>query len=989
MDIIRGRWFGRPETEQAAPPSEPPAVTHDASPKVEPFTVALVQSQAAEEPESVVASGEAVEAPSSGVPVKDAPGQPAGKSEQGGAPGLFSRFWGGTVEKTRAHGPLATPLQAESESAEVQGSEQCDERSDAPLHAPEACESTHSISSRAACSTPSTPPSSGLFQRLFGSLQSEDTSSPVSSVGLHTTVVGTSMPSEPESEGTPIEDVPLEPAECTPRSDVARVSFMGAMSAVMEEDGDDDGDQDAPAPAKPFEELCDERRTTALLIVFRVPPKGEGVSDMHSLEAVEKSARKDEVAGRRGMGLGLRTRRYTFDGGLPQLEGRTVLHVSADPSTLKRLAEASSLKKLRRTPGETRGATRVGTTCSSFSKHGTGDSFLAPSPRSVHRVGTVGSFTRSSSGSLPERAVRGGLSKALTRGTSMFWPRLNYGFTREDDETHFYHWAPFSCREATQFEPGERDTLFTPAETLQLLLWRVHMGAVPKSLYEQLDTTNEPPWLIHGRDQDWPALRLAEMLGVVEAIWSLHEDVDKPTWKVLQPRLTDFLRSNEDRLSSTRSYFSPYCALYFLFCDEYLKFLKFPAVVGLLVFVMRLYRPEWDKILWPVIALFISVWSTLFLEHWKRQSAVFAHQSGFRGVDRHDACVMAPAKFFFASRGIRRAEDVHRVSTSGLSFPATKESVLTYLWTVAAMVLIFFLTTSVMGVLLWLGHIVELMTSDVFLQNAPVVLYLAVVGALQGVYDDAAEWLTHREGHQVYSVFVKSLTVKKAFFQLMNYLGWFLYLAFWVQDIEYLRNQLMVFLACKMLVIPVATDIVIPHVRGKLRRVEPQESNREDKFRREIEDQWGSPTPELSNEYQELAIVFASATFFAGVFPIGLPLSLVHLILSMWSDCYKMFFTTRRMLPHPEDGIVFEAWQAVFEALSVIAVVTNCALIRIVSDCSMLQMVVLEHVLLFFKAYLSYSIPDCPEWLTRQDILRDQQDRISRSHWSLTRVPNL
>lgn len=122
----------------------------------------------------------------------------------------------------------------------------------------------------------------------------------------------------------------------------------------------------------------------------------------------------------------------------------------------------------------------------------------------------------------------------------MFWPRLNYGFTREDDETHFYHWAPFSCREATQFEPGERDTLFTPAETLQLLLWRVHMGAVPKSLYEQLDTTSEPPWLIHGRDQDWPALRLAEMLGVVEAIWSLHEDVDKPTWKVLQPRLTDF-----------------------------------------------------------------------------------------------------------------------------------------------------------------------------------------------------------------------------------------------------------------------------------------------------------------------------------------------------------------------------------------------------------------------------------------------------------------
>ena len=74
MDIIRGRWFGRPETEQAAPPSEPPAVTHDASPKVEPFTMALVQSQAAEEPESVVASGEAVEAPSSGVPVKDAPG---------------------------------------------------------------------------------------------------------------------------------------------------------------------------------------------------------------------------------------------------------------------------------------------------------------------------------------------------------------------------------------------------------------------------------------------------------------------------------------------------------------------------------------------------------------------------------------------------------------------------------------------------------------------------------------------------------------------------------------------------------------------------------------------------------------------------------------------------------------------------------------------------------------------------------------------------
>jgi len=708
--------------------------------------------------------------------------------------------------------------------------------------------------------------------------------------------------------------------------------------------------------------------TSTVLVLFRKTP-------------CDAAQAKNDATVRKGLLRGvcgslhrkpLEARLYEFGSGSP-LEGHAVLALMSDHASLEYFAQETKLRKL------------------------------------VQK-------------SQPHRQPSGSFSMRRSMSAAGFASR---------DGVKFFDWQPFRRSEASRFvgsaPPGTSEAVsggpctspgfFSPAETLLLVLWRAHV-----SRYEHEDEDNnmqdenkgnsaneEPLWLELARTEHWPALRLAQRLGTVESICALHGNEYKMLRKrEYQAPLFRSSPSRREHVGGIRQLFGPYCGLYFVFCDELAQYVVPPAIIGSVIAVMNHSATEdiaafLDMYICPCFALFIAMWGTFFTEHWKRHSAIFAHESGLKGTDGLDAGMVAPAEFFFTTRGIFNAEDVDMVAQmaeDGLNAPQPRESSMRYLLTVSVMLLVILVASIVIVMLLWISDVVENLTDNVFVANSPVILYLVVVEYCEKHYKTVAVWLTQKERHLVFTEHVKSLTIKNAVFQLVNNLGWFVYLALWKQDIAYLRSQLFLFLTLKQ-GIPIVTDIILPRIQlqrrivtedpstpkskprvvttyrvrsdGGLELEEENAANKEDCMADKIQEQLSRPPAALSKEYQDHVIVSACCLFFAGIMPSTAVLCLIHTLYKRYGDCYKFARVARRLMPTAEDSIVFDCWVVVFEALSICGVTMTCVLIYLSRpSLGLAHVMVLEHMILFAKFFLSQAIPDRPEWLMREEIVREE-----------------
>lgn len=57
----------------------------------------------------------------------------------------------------------------------------------------------------------------------------------------------------------------------------------------------------------------------------------------------------------------------------------------------------------------------------------------------------------------------------------------------------------------------------------------------------------------------------------------------------------------------------------------YSSFLSVPALFGVVLFLRQLYTGEVDNPWSPYFMLLMAIWSTLFLEYWKRRNSALAY----------------------------------------------------------------------------------------------------------------------------------------------------------------------------------------------------------------------------------------------------------------------------------------------------------------------------------------------------------------------------
>lgn len=501
--------------------------------------------------------------------------------------------------------------------------------------------------------------------------------------------------------------------------------------------------------------------------------------------------------------------------------------------------------------------------------------------------------------------------------------------------------------------------------------------------------------MLQKRDNIWQKLSSA---GVVVDTFPLHNR------KKLKDLREAWYSGNQlaQPLDSVNDYFGSAVAFYFSFLDFYTWSLLTPAILGLTIsyFSGEVKKEMVDSVSGskviindddsgPMIsghmlqAMFSMIWSTVFMELWKRRSSSLSYRWGTMNLAERFA---EPRPNFHGDLGVNPVTG--RVEPL---FPEWKRDLRMVLVSVPVVGLFLGLVVLGMMCFYWGEAQVKQLHKDwnSLLSQAllyiPSVLHIVYTNMLGNVYRNVAQSLTEYENHREESAFENHLTAKILVFTFFNNFAVLFHIAFFKQDVPLLRKRLASLLIVSQLVNQV-TEVVIPFLVDRFisapHRTESEDDPKEDKFR----NQRTLPVfPGLFAEYIELLVQFGYLSLFSCVYPLTAVLLLINNITEIRSDAYKICNLFRKPFSPPVANM--GVWQVAFEVLSFVSVISNCWLLLLsprlqelcreggLSSTNVLLLAVFgEHVLILIKFIMAALIPDEPDWIRKK---RDQMEYTS------------
>eukprot|EP00164_Ancoracysta_twista_P006899 GFYU01009715.1.p1 GENE.GFYU01009715.1~~GFYU01009715.1.p1 ORF type:complete len:304 (-),score=99.05 GFYU01009715.1:385-1206(-) len=137
------------------------------------------------------------------------------------------------------------------------------------------------------------------------------------------------------------------------------------------------------------------------------------------------------------------------------------------------------------------------------------------------------------------------------------------------------------------------------------------------------------------------------------------------------------------------------------------------------------------------------------------------------------------------------------------------------------------------------------------------------------------------------------------------------------------------------------------------------------------------------DDFSELVIQFGYVVFFAPAFPMAIACAAVNNMFEIRIDAHHMLNTYQRPDPHLASDI--GKWMSCLEMVSISAVVVNCLIVCYTTDelkvifgedltwsDRLLAFLVIEHIMLVLKMFLSSLIQDVPARVRRRLMPRDR-----------------
>jgi len=447
-------------------------------------------------------------------------------------------------------------------------------------------------------------------------------------------------------------------------------------------------------------------------------------------------------------------------------------------------------------------------------------------------------------------------------------------------------------------------------------------------------------------------------------------------------------------LDRLKQYLGEERGFYFAFLVEYNRFLAPAAFLGVLVFYLQMTDGDNTRVSTIAYGLFISLWATTFLEHWKRKQArLNFHWDTRSETTCHDKDTLES----FKSRSSLEYDEF--VSAYHWVYPGYKVA-LSQTFSFIVCLLLLGCASSSITYFLNLGRFTKTEWKELdgvwtMAVHLPTAGYLGSVTFFSSVNKSAASLLTRLENPRTQQEYDNSLLVKLLCLQFVNNYGLLFYIAFVEQDLLSLHANVAALLGFYQ-VIGQVLEIGAPATSALFRKI--QSIRRNQKME---EDHLDSDLPNfgqrdlnleasesLFGEYLELWTQFGQLIMFSMIFPLAPLLALMNNVVEVRTDALKMLKFQKRCIPSSAEGIGM--WVSAFELLGYLGVMTNVAILGVVLHTSdlgnnilegrsnsqrILILVGLEHAIIAGKLVVSWFVPDVPSVIAFEISERENASR--------------
>ncbi|KAJ8333674.1 hypothetical protein SKAU_G00409930 [Synaphobranchus kaupii] len=541
--------------------------------------------------------------------------------------------------------------------------------------------------------------------------------------------------------------------------------------------------------------------------------------------------------------------------------------------------------------------------------------------------------------------------------------------------------AAFSYHDRSSFKNvDDMQTFLTAAERQYVVKYELDSLNVEKD--QHIPGMPLSKGLLLARESIFQKLK---KMGVVLSVFPLHA----------QRSLDDLAKSWYSKkqlwgqpLDSINAYFGGTVAFYFSFLDFYTWALVLPAFLGLvLTFVPgggpvgRAEEEQKEEDEGPSVrglmvqAVFSMLWSTVVMELWKRRSSALSYHWGTLHLTERFA---EPRPGYHGTMG-------YSPITGRLEplFPEWKRKLRIGLVSVPVVGL--FLGMVVLG-------IAGFYSGEAFVQDlhanhdsmltagllyVPSLVHILCVNVLGTVYSKVALLLTEWENHREESAFQNHHTAKALLFTFFNYFAILFHIAFFKQDLPLLRKRLSSLLIVTQL-INQCTEVLVPLLVDRFFSGSDKKLHKDDPEVDHVRAQTSLPPfPGLFSEYIELLVQYGYLSLFSCVYPLTAIFLLINNVTEIRTDAFKICRLFQKPFSAPVASM--GVWQAAFEILGFVSVVSNCWLLllspRVKQFCqeggfssrnALLFAILIEHILILIKMILSIVIPDEPDWIRKK-----------------------
>ncbi|CAH1779721.1 unnamed protein product [Owenia fusiformis] len=493
--------------------------------------------------------------------------------------------------------------------------------------------------------------------------------------------------------------------------------------------------------------------------------------------------------------------------------------------------------------------------------------------------------------------------------------------------------------------------------------------------------------------------------GVISKLYPLHEP------KILEQLGQKwYAKAGYQPISEIQQYFGETIAMYFAFLGHYTMGLIPPALIGLIYWFTA-----WEDINKNVFfAIFNLIWTTVFLETWKRTSVQLSYQWGTLNTTQHER----PRASYYGDLSVNPVTGYREPH-----YPKWKRQLKFYFVSLPIIFLCLVFAFCVMVLYFWCQEWVEGYDKaegtwgSMGVLYLPCVVYGVVIGVMNAGYRKLAVTLNNWENHRLQSAYDNHLIFKLVLHDFVNCFVSLFWVAFYMQDLSRLKYLLTSLLITQQLIGQIL-EAAVPFYFYRQRAkgvVKLQEGGQEKKqegglelvkdgettestqdthkhisesTKRQAElESVMEPFNSVLDDYLEMFLQFGYVFLFSSVFPLAAFWALLNNVTEVRTDAFKLCRIFQRPTAQPTDSI--GAWQVAFELMGVISVITNTALIGMSPTVQaslghlgpvnmLLLFVIVEHMVLGIKVAISYLIPDTPDWV---DVALARADYQTKQVW--------